>query len=330
MPSYGVGLFGTEPPQVECALTELAESLGYANVWFGDSQLIWRETYVTMGAAARATSRIIFGTGVTNLVTRHLSVLASAWITLAELTQGRVILGVGAGDSSLQTMGMSPLKLGELERRVGLLRRLMAGEEVEVETGRIHCTFAGGYRIPVYIAASSPKILELSGKIGDGVIMLVGTDPRFIAAGLDRVRRGAEAAGRRLEDLQVILWTPTSILPDPVKARDVVRAHVARVVIRRLPADLDAASMAQIARIREAYDYYHHMDVEAHHGDLVPDALVDHFALAGNPDEVREQLRALRQVPGIDQIAIIPYVPAGGDRGNVLREFAALAAEVGG
>ena len=69
--SMGVGLFPTEAPARLRELTHLAEELGYEDVWFGDSQNIWREAYVTMGAAAVGTTRIGFGTGVTNAVTRH-------------------------------------------------------------------------------------------------------------------------------------------------------------------------------------------------------------------------------------------------------------------
>lgn len=58
----------------------LCESLGYDNVWIGDSQNIWRESSTVMGAAAVSTNRVVFGTGVTNAVTRHMSLLASSWL----------------------------------------------------------------------------------------------------------------------------------------------------------------------------------------------------------------------------------------------------------
>ena len=116
MLSKGVGLFPTEPTGVMCDYVRLCEDLGYDNVWFGDSQNIWRESSTVMGAAAVGTDRIVFGTGVTNAVTRHPSLLASTWATLAEFTGGRVALGIGTGDSSLRTMGLKPQKLAELER----------------------------------------------------------------------------------------------------------------------------------------------------------------------------------------------------------------------
>src|SRR5262249_55803590 len=97
----GIGLFGTEPVAPMVELVRTAEELGFANAWIGDSQNLWRDAYVTLGAAAAVTDRIVLGTGVTNAVTRHVSVLASAWASLAELAPARVAFAIGTGDSSL-------------------------------------------------------------------------------------------------------------------------------------------------------------------------------------------------------------------------------------
>ena len=328
--SKGVGLFPTEPAAKIRELTHLAESLGYDNVWFGDSQNIWRESSVTMGAAAVGTERIIFGTGVTNAVTRHRSVLASTWATLHELTGGRVVLGIGTGDSSLRTMGLTPMKLAELESAITELRALLRGDSVREphSDASYHLNYVTGpLDVPIYVAASAPKILELSGRVADGVIILVGTAPHFIAAALERIRKGAESSGRSLSDLTIVLWTPTAISDDPVTARDLVRAHVARVVIRPLPAEVDPRQLAAIERIRTSYDYYHHMDTQADHAGLVPDDLVDLFALAGTQDECRERLQAISGL-GVDQVSIVPFVAAGKDRGDVMRAFAQITSDL--
>lgn len=325
--TMGVGLFPTEPPAKLRELAHLAEELGYDNVWFGDSQNIWREAYVNMASAAVGTERIVFGTGVTQAVTRHPSVLASTWASLHELTDGRVACGIGTGDSSLRTMGLKPMKLAELESQVGDLRTLFRGGEVEETTGGTpyRLNYVDEPRdIPVYVAASAPRITELTGRIADGVILLVGTDERFITAGLERLEKGAAESGRTLDDLHVVLWTPTAIHDDPAVARDLVRAHVARVIIRPLPADLPPEQMDQITRLRESYDYYHHLDTEAGHADLVPDELIPHFALAGTPDECRATLERLADLP-VDQVAIVPFVSPGDDRADTMRRFAEIS-----
>jgi 5,10-methylenetetrahydromethanopterin reductase len=323
----GVGLFPTAPVDTLREHTLLAETLGYANVWYGDSQNIWRDSSVTMGACAVGTERIILGTGVTNAVTRHRSLLASTWTTLAEMTGGRAALGIGIGDSSLRTMGLKPLKLAELEEAIAELRELFAGRPVrEHQSGaEFHLAYLDGpVEIPIYIAASAPKILRLSGRIADGVIVLVGTAPRFIQAALDTIEAGAKEVGRSLDDLHIVLWTPTAIDADSTKARDLVRAHVSRVVIRPLPAEIDPALQKVVDKIRENYDYYHHMDTQADHADLVPDELVDLFALAGTPDECEARLEQIA-VTGVQQVSIVPFVAPGESRAPTIEAFARIA-----
>ncbi len=271
-----------------------------------------------MGAAAVGTTRIIFGTGVTNAVTRHPSLLASTWATLAEFTNGRVALGIGTGDSSLRTMGLKPQKLAELERSVTELRTLFRGEKVvEASSGaEYHLNYlTNALDIPVYIAASAPKILRMSGRIADGVIVLVGTAPRFIEAALETIEAGARESGRTLQDLHIVLWTPTAISDNRIEARDLVRAHVSRVAIRPLPAKVEPALEKAIGRIRDSYNYYEHMDTEASHADLVPDELVDLFALAGTPDECAQRLKEIESL-GIDQVYDRAVRPARSQQGR--------------
>ncbi|WP_232236129.1 LLM class flavin-dependent oxidoreductase [Nocardia sp. BMG51109] len=324
----GVGLFPTEPVGAMRDYVLLSESLGYDNVWFGDSQNIWRESSTVMGAAAVGTERIVFGTGVTNAVTRHRSLLASSWATLAEFTGGRVALGIGTGDSSLRTMGLRPLKLAALEESIRQLRLLFRGEKVAEPTSgaEYHLNYlTEPVHVPIYIAASAPKILRMSGRIADGVIVLVGTEPRFIEAALATIEEGAKESGRTLDDIHIVLWTPTAIDPDRTEARDLVRAHVSRVAIRPLPAQVSPDLDAAIERIRRSYDYYHHMDTEASHADLVPDELVDLFALAGTPEECARRLKEIESL-GVDQVSIVPFVRPGQSREPTIRRFAEIVA----
>ena len=326
MLSKGVGLFPTEPVAQMCDYVRLCEALGYDNVWSGDSQNIWRESSTVMGAAAVGTERVVFGTGVTNAITRHPSLLASTWATLAEFTNGRVALGIGTGDSSLRTMGLKPQKLAELERSVTDLRTLFRGEKVvEASSGAdYHLNYVTKpLNIPIYIAASAPKILQLSGRIADGVIVLVGTAPHFIEAALETIEVGAKESGRTRNDLHIVLWTPTAIGDDRTEARDLVRAHVSRVAIRPLPAKVEAALEKAIDRIRDSYNYYEHMDTEASHADLVPDELVDLFALAGTRDECAQRLKEIESL-GIDQVSIVPFVRPGQSREGTIRTFAEI------
>jgi 5,10-methylenetetrahydromethanopterin reductase len=163
----------------------------------------------------------------------------------------------------------------------------------------------------------------MSGRIADGVIVLVGTAPRFIEAALEAIEAGAKESGRTLQDLHIVLWTPTAICDDRTEARDLVRAHVSRVAIRPLPAKVEPALEKAIDRIRDGYNYYEHMDTEASHADLVPDELVDLFALAGTRDECAQRLKEIESL-GVDQVSIVPFVRPGQSREATIRIFAEI------
>ena len=302
-------------------LAKLSEQLGFSHIWVGDSHLIWREAYVNLAAAALNTSTVKLGTGVTNPLTRHPSVVASTYATLEELAPGRFIVGIGLGDSSVETMGMKPAKLEYFEKTIQQMRELLSGKEVQLDTGKIHLLHPSKSRIPVYIAASGPKMLELSGRIADGIIVLVGVADEYIVHAKERIAAGARAAGRRLEDINLVLWVPCAVA-DNAPAKDAVKAHVARVVAHPLPYVLDPKEQKVLAEIRKTYDYYHHMDQQANHAEVIPDWLVDKFAIAGTSKECRARVEKLKG-SGINQIAIIPYGVGGADRADTLREFAA-------
>ncbi|MGH7812183.1 MAG: LLM class flavin-dependent oxidoreductase [Candidatus Binatia bacterium] len=318
--NYGVGLFPTEPLQQMIHLAKVTEDAGYSHIWVGDSHLIWREAYVNMAAMALNTTTVKLGTGVTNPLTRHPSVIASGYATLEEYAPGRMIVGIGLGDSSVETMGMKPSTLANFEKSLEQLRELFAGKEAELPTGKIHLLHPCRNRVPIYVAACGPKMLELSGRIADGIIILVGVADEYIAQAREKIAAGAQAAGRKLEDIQLVLWVPCAV-SDSAPAKDAVKAHVARVVAHPLPYVLDPNEQKVLTEIRKTYDYYHHMDQHANHAEVIPDWLVEKFAIAGKVDECRAQIERIKKT-GIQQIAIIPYSAPGGTREETIRGFA--------
>jgi 5,10-methylenetetrahydromethanopterin reductase len=318
---FGVGLFPTEPLPAMVELARLAETLGYGHVWIGDSHVIWREAYVTLGATAAATGRVVLGTSVTNLVTRDPAVVASAFATLHEAWPGRVILGAGLGDSAVETMGRKPSRLAAFEADLRRVRSLLAGDEVPAGTGTMRLKHAAG-AVPIYVAGSGPRILELAGRVADGVILLVGIQPDRVRRALDVVRAGARAAGRDPGALDLVLWVPCALSGDEAEARLAVKAHVARAVNRPLPFELEDAERRVVAEIGAAYDYAQHMDRASAQARVVPDWLVDRFAIAGGPAACRAALDGLRDT-GIRQLAIVPYGPGPGGRAATMRAFAA-------
>src|SRR5579884_4448866 len=302
---------------------QLAERLGYDSVWLGDSQLIWRELYALMGAGAATTSRVALGSGVTNPVTRHAAVTASAITTVQELSGGRAILGVGLGDSSLETMGLKPVTRARLAAFVREVRALCSGEAVSSPAGgEMRLTFGSAASCPpIVVGASGPKMLRLAGEIGDGVIVTrQARAGERLDAMLSCVREGRAASDRPDRPFVVCLSAAAAVHGDRQKAIAAVRPHAARSLLTplwRLDADAQRAS----ERVRAAYDYAEHMNPGAAHAEAIPDAVVAQYVIAGRPEECVEQVGSLFAA-GVDEITIRPYGVDGGSRRAMLETFA--------
>jgi 5,10-methylenetetrahydromethanopterin reductase len=230
---------------------------------------------------------------------------------------------MGTGDSSVETLGRKPATLAELEEIIGYTRQLIAGERaLNPRTGvRVHLSYGQtGVNLPIYVAASSPRIHALAARTADGAFVLVGTDPRYLAASRRALDAGAAESRRDLNAVgfRVVCWTPCSIQEDGAAARAAVKAHVARILKRRLPFELDEETMNVVRNIREQYVYDEHMVPGTAHGELVPDALVEQFALAGTPAEVHRQLERLASTGLVDEIAIVPHTQQPDQRERVI------------
>lgn len=164
------------------------ERLGFDDVWFPDSQLLWRDAFATAAAAAAGTSMIGLGTAVTNVVTRHPSVVAGAARTVAELAPGRFVLGVGVGNSSVVPAGLAPSTRAGLRAGLRTIRSLLAGEEVDF--GGVRSRLRDPVTVPLHLAASGPRNLRLAGEVADGAILLSGVAPEPLAAARRQVAAG--------------------------------------------------------------------------------------------------------------------------------------------
>lgn len=97
----------------------LAEELGFRDLWFADSQMIWSDCYATMALAASRTSRIRIGTGVAVAGTRSSAVTAAAHGTIQKVAPGRVFCGIGTGNTAMRVAGHRPMPIAEFETYIG-------------------------------------------------------------------------------------------------------------------------------------------------------------------------------------------------------------------
>jgi 5,10-methylenetetrahydromethanopterin reductase len=326
---FDIGILASQPLPVIVRQVQLAESLGFDTAWITDTHLVCRELWVTLTACATATSRIRLGPGITVPHTRHISVTASAIATLHELAPGRLVLGVGTGGSASETMGLSvarTARVATLESMAHALKHLLRGESIRLDTGtdaRL-AWLPQPVDIPLYLAGSGPRMLDAAGRLGDGAIMYSGVAPWLLEAALACVRAGAQAAGRAPADVDIAIWAPTSVASDRALARDHVRGRVASALRHAFPVKWSPEDQAVIDQVRAAYDSYQHATAASKHRLLVTDRFVDLMALAGTPDDVREQVQRVASVGGVNRVILLPQVP-GQDfvqREQVLRLFA--------
>jgi 5,10-methylenetetrahydromethanopterin reductase len=205
------------------ALIRSAEAAGFDGAGILDSQLLCRDTFVTLGQAATQTSRLILFPAVTNPFTRHASVLAGAMETVAELAPGRVKFVIGSGYTSASTIGRKPATLAEMRACIATVKALLAGQSVDFDGTAGRLAFAARRRIPVLMAASGPKAIELAGEVADGVLLLVGFNRGIVETALGYLERGARRAGRRVEDLEVVWAVRTGTAPTTAEARRMAR-----------------------------------------------------------------------------------------------------------
>ena len=222
---------GTMPLPALLRLIQDVEAAGFDGVGILDSQLLCRDTFVTLGLAAVHTSRLTLFPAVTNPFTRHVSVLASAVQSVDELAPGRTKVVIGTGYTSAHTIGRKPATLAEMRACITALRALLAGKTIEFGATSGRLAFASGRRIPVLMAASGPKAIELAGEVADGVMLSVGFHRGIVDAVLGHLTEGARRSGRKLDDLEVIWTVRVGINESLAEARRQARPNVVHQAI---------------------------------------------------------------------------------------------------
>src|SRR5262249_12604357 len=284
-----------------------AEAGGFEYGWIFDSHVLWKEPYPLLTLMAANTKKMRLGTCVTNPAVRDLTVTASLLATLNVISGGRMVLGIGRGDSSRRVLGKKPTTVAQLGEAVETIRKLTSGRQIEYDGQPTHMTWATGSP-PVWIAGYGPKVLQLAGEIADGVILQFA-DPDLIAWCVSFVHEGARQADRNPRSIEIMAAAPVWVSNDIKLARDRVRwfpalvsNHVMDLISRYKPEELPPALTAYVKN-RGGYDYQHHCEVGSSNANFVTDEVVDRFCLVGPLDAHLKKLRHLADV-GVTQFNI--------------------------
>jgi 5,10-methylenetetrahydromethanopterin reductase len=293
-----------EGVQETVSLVRMAERLNYKSAWFADSQLRFSEVHVSLTACACSTEKILLGTSVTNPLTRHPSVTASAAATLAELSGGRFILGIARGDSSAHTIGANPSSVKEFREALRMIMKLLSGEGY-VTRERTWQLLIRKIRPKVHVACTGPQMLKLAGTIADGIMLKVGHTHQLYRYGMETARESAAEAGRNPDELDFSCFASVCVDEDRHKARELAKYFVARflkvapVMADYLPRDVTGIDRAFALEVAERFSWARKKidideDVETAK-KLIRDDLVDRYTIAGTPEDCVRQIKVAEQ-----------------------------------
>ena len=321
-------------PSAAAALARATEAEGWDGLVVTDSQNLTGDPYAALCLAAHTTERIQLGTGVTNPVTRHPAVTASAIATVQAESGGRAVLGIGRGDSALAYLGQRPAPLSVFERYLQLVQGYLRGEYVDLNGFRSRLEWLpplGLPKVPVDVVATGPRVMALGARLAERVTFTVGASSERLRQGIETVRAARREAGLDPDTLSLGAWVNVATHPDIAVARDLVRGIVGTFAhfsgMRGAPtAALPPEDRDVVESLDKEYDYGHHGLGQARHARVLDDAFVDRFAVVGPPDRCIERFQPLLRL-GLDRL-IISSGGRGRDPGEVRAASALFAREV--
>jgi len=168
------------------------------------------DPYPLLGMIADQTSRVRLGTLVTNPVSRHPTVTASALATLNRISGERMELGIGRGDGAVRQFGSRPATVPELEHAIGIIRTLAEGKEVTLGDTKVRLPWVGPSDLRVWVAGYGPRVIDLAARIADGVIFQLA-DPLILQSLIVQLKVRVSAAGRAPGSVHVMAAAPAFV-----------------------------------------------------------------------------------------------------------------------
>jgi 5,10-methylenetetrahydromethanopterin reductase len=270
------------------------------------------------------TSRLRLGVSVHQPFTRHPAINVSGMSTVNEISGGRAIMAVGTGDRPQLELGFRPAPVALVRDMIEVSRRLIAGETVMFDNQHFRLQDArlrynAGSGMPIYVACSGPKMMEMAGEHADGVIMLSGATPETIEFGLSHLRVGLSRSRRSFDDIDAA-WGAATVVDDERKtALDQTRLMAAWYANHSVQYAVQAGAPATVIDSMRGKDPGTNLHEARDAAALATDDVVDRLALAGNPVYIVERIGAARDL-GIHHFELFLIGP---QKRQTLRRFAA-------
>lgn len=320
---FGVTLFPNSLEDIASG-ARLAEDLGFDYVGIADSQSLARELYVALSVVAMSTGRVMLGPTVSNPLTRHPAIAASAIASVNELSGGRAFLGLGSGDSAVLNLGLRPARLAELSHYIQTVRDMLAGEISDYRGDQAHVRWSAsaalGAGIPIAMAAEGPRTLAMAGAVADAAIIHTGLTGEVLRDTVARIREGERSAGRDRGSTGVWAFAKCNIADNRGEAIDEIKMALAASGHHAFRFTLEGKNVPE--QYREAVSALHREYVAAEHEQVghtrnaaltdelgLTDYFADRFAVAGTPEECRAKTRAIFDA-GVDVLLITAIGPS--------------------
>ena len=283
-------------------IVKYAEEKGFHSVWQAESRLV-RDAIVPMAAYAAVTEKIKVGSAVINNWTRNIGLLASTFLTMDDLAPDRIICGIGAWwDPLAKNVGINRTKpLKAMEETITILRRLLNMENVTfdgefVQVKGIELDVVHGRReprnVPIYIGATGSKMIEMTGRIADGIVLNYCVPVEYNDNALEQLDKGLKQAGRKMEEFDRPQLVVCSVDEDHDKAIDTTRELLTQYLAQQPHiAMASGVSMDVVESIQAILGWpaTHEQIQTAKH--LVPEDLIHRITASGTPDEARAKVQ---------------------------------------
>jgi 5,10-methylenetetrahydromethanopterin reductase len=289
-----------------------AEQLGFEAIFFADSQMNNVDPYQALAMCAVKTTKIRFGTAVTNMVYRDPTITANSFATLNEISEGRAIIGLGTGDGPVYSLGRTATKLVEFEKGLSTIRDLLHDRGIDVPQSRERAggnvkLKAGRRAVPIYISAEGPKTLRVAGRTCDGVILGTGFDKSVTDWARARIAEGAKEAGRKLEGIDIMPAGMIVVDDDGDLARRRVRSRMANRAHHNFRFTMETVPEGEAAGVQRFMDNF---DIskpieERVDPSFITDYLLERFTIAGTPRECIDKVKQL-EADGVKRILLTP------------------------
>ena len=307
----GLGLLGAPAVPGMVSLARLAEAHGFESVWVAETRLM-RDALVPCAAIALGTSRIKVATGIVNVYTRGAVLTAASFVSLEETAPGRIIMGLGPGSPLvLAPQGYAFDKpVTRLRETIDVVQALLRGETVHLAGETIDVDGAAleaplGTAIPLYLGVTGPRALELAGEKANGVMLNAFMPTGYVRRALERLRAGAQRAGRSLDGFDVAGAVVVSLDDDADLARDRARRFIG-MYLSLFPnlARETEVPLELVAKVRARFE----RDGEEAAAELVGDDIVDSLTASGDVAECRARIEAYREA-GLALPILFPLEP---------------------